>query len=226
MPDGTERGDAPTGSDDARTDTTLTLPTLEPTGPYPTGPYPTDLDPDLDLDRGEEWPTGVVSRGVRLRIPTAILLALLIAAGAFWGGSAAERSSGSTATGGLAAITARLRAGAGAGGRSGASAFAGAFGGSPPAARGTVTVVAGQTLYVTTTSGAIVKVVLGPSATVTRNAAVPSGALRPGDTVVVTGVTAKSGTVTATSIQASAAGTSGAGGLGRGGGAASGKGPG
>ena len=77
----------------------------------------------------------------------------------------------------------------------GATAGAGGFGGfggrSAAAAAGTVTLVQGKTLWVTTATGSLVKVMLSGSTTITRNANVTKAALAPGDTVVVQGSTAK-----------------------------------
>ncbi len=153
-------------------------------------------------EEDEEWPTRRIAPGVRLRVPTLVLLALLIAAGAFWGGAAAQRSQG-TAGGGsglgrrlAAADLARRALGGGAG----------------PTASGIVTVIEGRTLYLTGANGAIVKVVLGASTTIARDAGVTQSALRPGDTVVVEGTKASDGTVTAASVSATAAGVSPAGG--------------
>jgi hypothetical protein len=68
---------------------------------------------------------------------------------------------------------------------------------------------------VTNASGALVKVTVGPSATVNRNAKSSLGSLQVGDTVVVEGSKASNGSVTATSVSATAAGvTSSFGGFG------------
>jgi hypothetical protein len=80
---------------------------------------------------------------------------------------------------------------------------AGALGG---ATTGTVTEVSGNTLYVTNASGDLVKVTVGPSATVDRNAPSSLGSLQVGDTVVVEGTKASNGSVSATSVSATAAG--------------------
>jgi hypothetical protein len=164
-------------------------------------------------DGDDEWQVRTPPKRLRLRVPTAILVGLLIAAGAFWGGAAAQRSHGTTSSGSGAA--AAFRALAGARGASGASGFASLFGGaSSAAAVGTLTEVKGTTLYLTNSAGNIVTVVLGPSAKITRTASTSAADLGLGDTVVVQGVTAKNGTVTATSVTATAAGTSTTGGFG------------
>ena len=102
------------------------------------------------------------------------------------------------------------------------SGFAGfgGFGASTAAATGTISVVDGNTLYVLTATGSLVKVTLGPSTTITRNADSSAIDLRPGDTVVVQGTTAANGDVAATSVAATQAGVTSGGVGGRGGGAA------
>jgi hypothetical protein len=111
-------------------------------------------------------------------------------------------------------------AAAGAGARPGA-AIGGDGGGAAPVA-GKVSSVDGRTLYVTTNQGTTVKVRASASAKVTRTAKSSVGAVHPGDTVVITGSTAASGTVTAAQITATASGVTlggfgGSGGFGGGG---------
>jgi hypothetical protein len=109
------------------------------------------------------------------------------------------------------------RAGPGAGGPA-AGAGTGDGGGTAPVA-GKVSSVDGNTLYVTTSEGTTVKVRTSSSAKVTRTAKSRVGAVHPGDTVVITGTTAASGTVTAAQITATASGVTpgGFGGFGGGG---------
>jgi len=175
-------------------------------------------------DSDEEW-VSQTTHGIRLGMPAAALLALVLVAGGFWGGSALQKNQGSSSTGALVGVAARFRsaAGAGATGAAGAagSRFAGLFGGSTAAAAGTISVVNGDTLYVDDTStGSIVKVTLTKSTTITRNADAAAIDLRPGDTVTIQGATGSSGAVTATSVSATAPGVSSSfGGFGGGGGA-------
>ena len=94
----------------------------------------------------------------------------------------------------------------------GRMAFPGAGGGFPGAGSqdaqqgtaGEVTSVDGSTLYVQDASGNTLKVRAGKGADITRTAGAKAAAIHPGDTVVVQGETASSGTVVATSIQATA----------------------
>jgi hypothetical protein len=60
---------------------------------------------------------------------------------------------------------------------------------------------------VLTSAGSLVKVSLGQSTSVTRNAKTAADALRPGDSVVIQGAAAKNGDVTATSVAATGPGT-------------------
>ncbi len=175
-------------------------------------------------DSAEEW-VSQTTHGIRLTVPAAVLVALVLVAGGFWAGAALQKGQGSSSSGGVAGVAARFRAAAGAGatGGSGASRFAGLFG-STAAAVGTVSVVNGNTLYVDdTATGSIVKVRLTKSTTITRNADATAIDLRPGDTVTVQGATGSGGTVDATSVSATAPGvTSGFGGFGGFGGAGTG----
>lgn len=148
-------------------------------------------------DDDEEWPVRGPRKGIRMPIPTVLLFAALIAAGGLWGGAALQRSHGSTAASSATSPFAAL-------GRAGATGASGLGG----ATTGTVTSVSGSTLYVTNSSGNLVKVTVGPSATVSRNAKSSLGALQVGDTVVVQGSKASDGTVSATSVSATGAGVS------------------
>jgi hypothetical protein len=150
----------------------------------------------------EEWPTQTARRGIHLRMPTAILLALLLAAGGLWGGSLLQKhDGGGTTTAGLAAARAGFSRTGGAGSPFGSGATS-------SATTGTVTDIIGNTLYVTESSGSLVKVTLSSSATVTRNAKSSLSALKPGDTVTVQGTTPTDGSMTASSVSATAAGVS------------------
>jgi len=163
-------------------------------GEQPWGASPTDDD---------EWPDRGPRKGIRLSVPTVALVGLLIAAGGIWGGAALQRSHGTSSASGATSSLASLFGGRGASSTGGATGTSGAFG---AAATGTVTEVSGSTLYVTNSSGNLVKVTVGPSATVTRNAKSSLGALVAGDTVVVQGTKASNGSVTATSVSATGAG--------------------
>ena len=186
-------------------------------------------DLSLEGDDDDEWPVRGPARGIRLALPTAGIVVVLLVAAGFWGGAVIEKNHGSSAGSGAAsALAARFRsaqtaatgtsttgtgtAGTGTPSFTGGGFAGGGFGGATSsAATGTVSVVDGKTLYILTSSGSLVKVTLGASTTITRNATAQAVGLRPGDTVVVQGATGKSGDVTATSISATAPGVTAAG---------------
>jgi hypothetical protein len=165
----------------------------------------------------DEWPVRGPAKGIRLRVPVAALITALLVAAGFWGGAIAEKSHGSSTSNAASALAGRFRAGGGAagGGGFGGGGFAGGAGGgagTTSAATGTLSVIDGNTLYVLTSTGSLVKVSLGQSTAVTRNAKAAADALRPGDSVVIQGAAAKNGDVTATSVAATGPGVSAAGG--------------
>jgi hypothetical protein len=163
---------------------------------------------EADVAHDDEWPIRSPRSGLRLKYPTAVLVALLIGAGGLWGGAALQRAHGTTSASSGASSFTRLF---------GSSGFSGVTRGSFPglattsAASGIVTTIEGNTLYVTTESGGLVKVTLGKSTTYTRETKSTASAMQPGDTVIVQGTTAKNGTVTAASVADTAAGISTAG---------------
>ena len=135
---------------------------------------------------------------------TATLAAVLIAALGFIGGVQVQKSSADTPSGGFA--------------RGGGGGFS-PTGGSSDATVGTVANVDGKTLYVTDSSGATIRVKTTSNSKIARTAVAKVAAVHPGDTVIVQGDKSSSGTVTATSVTATAKNaTSGLAGLFRGGG--------
>jgi hypothetical protein len=191
---------------------------------YPQAP---DSSPEAETDdvslegESDEWPVRGPAKGIRLTLPTAAIVLVLLVAAGFWGGAVVEKSHRSSSSTAGAALAARFRSAqaggtgtssSGAGGSFAAGGFPGFGGASSSAATGTVSVVDGKTLYILTTSGSLVKVTLGASTTITRSAPTAADGLRPGDTVVVQGTTAKkTGNVTASSITATAPSASAAG---------------
>jgi hypothetical protein len=178
--------------------------------------------PPVGEDADEEWVVRT-TRGIRLAVPVAALLALLLVAAGFWGGAVVEKRHGSSGAG-IAGLAARFRAGrtgaAGATSTTSTTGTAGAagfgFGGggfaTSSAATGTISVVDGDTLYILSATGSLVKVTLSPSTTITRDAQATPVGLRPGDTVVVQGTTGAGGNVAASSVTATAPGVSSGGG--------------
>ena len=139
---------------------------------------------------------------------TASLAAVLIAALGFIGGVQVQKSSADSPS----------RAGAFARGGSGGGFTPGGGAGSSDATVGTVANVDGKTLYVTDSSGATIRIRTTSNSKIARTAVSKAGAVHPGDTVIVQGTKSSSGTVTATSVTATAKNaTSGLAGLFRGG---------
>lgn len=143
---------------------------------------------------------------------SAALLALLAAAAGFYAGVRVEKSQSGTSTSGLSALASRFSApsgasGTGARGASGAQAaggFASRFGGA--ATVGTVASVNGKTLYVTESSGDVVRVQLSSTSTITKSESVSAAAVHPGDTVVIRGAKQANGSIVATSVTDSGSG--------------------
>ena len=133
-------------------------------------------------------------------------------ASAFPGAAAAGRSgaagAGASAARGSGAAGA---SGAGAAAGRGAGGFAGALGGGN-SSFGTVSSVNGKTIYVTQVgTGNVVKVTLSSATKITKNVGVGKSAIRPGDTVVVSGVKGSGGKIAATSVSDTGASTIGSG---------------
>jgi hypothetical protein len=194
---------------------------------------PTMYHPDATLDpyAEEDWLGGYeeLPPRPRRRLVTPLnlaLLAIVIAGAGFIGGVEVQKGQSSATTGaGLrgAFASALTRAGTGTGtgttgasgvaGRGGFGAGAGAGGaGAAGATTGTVSTVSGNALYVSTAAGNTVKVTAAPSSTVTATTLSSISAVHPGDTVIVVGATNSDGSVTATSIRATAANAATAGG--------------
>lgn len=128
------------------------------------------------------------------------------------GGGAAA---GSAATGGGAATSGGAARGGSSGrsaastaGPAGAAAFAGRFGGGN-ATFGTVGSVDGKTLTLTEASGDTVKVKLTSATKITKTESAKRSQIHPGDTITVSGVTSKHGTVSAATVTDSGASTTG-----------------
>jgi hypothetical protein len=207
--------------------------------PYPAfsnDPVPDPLPDPVDnyVDDDEEW-VSAAPRGLRVRIPTGVLLLLLFAAVGLWGGSILQKhrdksTAASRTTGAAAAFAAgtgrRAGAAAGAGAGAAGAAAGGTTGGTSAggaAARagalaGIVTDIQGSTIYLTDASGNLIKIITTPASTVRKTDTGTLADIKPGQTVLVTGAKAADGSTTARSITISPAGGGGFGGFGGGGG--------
>jgi hypothetical protein len=166
--------------------------------------------------------------------PSVAVLALASCAIGFYAGVRVEKShAGSSSTPAAAGFSGALGAGSSTGsstggsgssgsgsapsaGRSGFAGLAARFGagGAPGAAgggsAGTVASVDGRSLVLKETSGNTVKVKLTSATKITKSKSVGRGQIRPGDTIVVSGITDKKGTISAASVSDSGASSSGA----------------
>jgi hypothetical protein len=184
-------------------------------GAGPQGDVPID-DPSPRDDAA--WPAQARAARISLRPLTALLTVILIAVVAVYAGARLEKrqnpsSTAASSSSGLAAAFAARRAG-GAGFGAGAGG-ATATGGTTT---GTVTQVTSKLLYLTSSTGALVKVKLTSATTFTRTAKSPTGGIRLGDSAVVQGAKNASGVLVATSVIATAKGVTSAFGGGSGGG--------
>jgi Domain of unknown function (DUF5666) len=139
-------------------------------------------------------------------------------------GAGATSAAGGAAAGGTAAggATGATRSGTGAGGRGGAAAsgtaaggagaaFAGGGFGGGSASFGTISSVKGSSIFVTDSTGNLVKVKLSSATKITKSLGVRRSSLHPGDTVVIRGLKNSNGTLTATTVSDSGNSSAGTG---------------
>ena len=169
------------------------------------------------------WPAQTRKARISMRPLTAVLTAVLIAAVAVYAGARLEKNHGSAATASidpLASAFASRRAGGFGGFGAGATGGTGAAGAASGLTTGTVTEVTPKLLYLTSSTGSLIKIKLTAKTTFTRTAASPKGGLSLGDTAIVRGAKDESGVLVATSVIATAKGVTstfgGGGGLGGG----------
>ena len=166
------------------------------------------------------WPAQTRSARVSVRPLTALLSVVLIAVLGTYAGAWLEKRQGAAATSG-ASPSALFGAGGFGGNRDRATGAGGAGAG---LTTGTVTEVTKKLLYLTSSTGALVKVRLTARTTFTRTATKPTGGLALGDAAIVRGAKDATGVLVATSVIATARGVTstfgGGGGLGGGIGAA------
>ena len=162
------------------------------------------VDDDVDLKE-------LIAQKERGPVPrfTKILLGALVIVVAFFAGSLVQQHfgpTGSTASfggggfgGGRFAGGGNPFAAAGSASTGGAGPGTGGFGGGGVTV-GSITLVDGSHIYVTDTSGQIVKVNVSSSTTITAQTAISASKLKPGEQVIVRGAAGSDGTVAATTI--------------------------
>lgn len=185
-------------------------------------PQPLSAEPLDGYDEGFDDVLPLRPRTRYLTPLTALLMALLLGGVGFYAGVRLEKSraaqTGSRAAAALGGASGSAKGGkhrrssrAGAPGRGLAAGFAGAGGGGRGGVAGSVSGIAGDTLYVTEASGNTVAVKLSSATRITKNEPVSRSRIFPGDRVAVTGSGASKGTVEATSVTDSGAGGGGSG---------------
>jgi hypothetical protein len=140
----------------------------------------------------------------RKRLPAVTLALALLVAGAvaFIGGVEVQKHWGATSapTTGSAFAAARAGGASGFAGPGGRGTFGGAAGGGSTGLSGTVTLIKGSTLYVTSASGNTVLVHTTPASVVTKTVSGTETSIRPGNTVTVVGTAASDGSYTARQV--------------------------
>ena len=172
--------------------------------------YEDDWDPIEEDDAAE----GSLPPRPRRRLVTPIsaaLAAVLVAALGFIGGvkvQKAQDDGGTSGAGSQAALAGARSRGGGAGLRGGFGGGAGGSAQSSPTV-GSVANKHGSTLYIKDSDGNTVRVKTTSHSKINRTASTSAGAIHPGDAVIVQGTKSKSGTITATQINATASGATG-----------------
>jgi hypothetical protein len=193
---------------------TTPIDVISPDGEHAPDPWSADLA-DAEFAR-------LVNETKVITPVTRALLVVLVAAVGFIGGALVERNQQPAASASPTSAAAAFRAGGnnGNGNGAGGNGGGGAGGG---ATVGTITLIDGANVYVTTTQGDVVKVVTNPQTTISVSKNGTLSDLDPSKTVVVQGATNADGTVTASQITqggfGGAGGRRGAGGAGGGAGA-------
>jgi hypothetical protein len=194
-----------------------------PTAPYPTSPAPVAFPPlappppqdDYIADDDEEWVTQA-PKGLRIPPITGVLVLILFAVCGLWGGAVLQKhrdkstqtttGTGAAAAGATGAAAARRAAAAGGfGGFGGAAGAAGAAGGGRTT--GTVSDVEGSTVFLTDSSGNIVKINLAPATKITKTSSGTAADIQLGQTLIVSGAKGTDGSTSASTITISPAGT-------------------
>lgn len=164
--------------------------------------------------RADNLAEELAARPPRAKLPRATLAlsaGILIAAG-FVGGVLVQKHLGGTSGsgGGRSAALASSFASARAGGGTGRGGFGGGFGGGTgggfgsggSSISGSITVVSGNTLYVTASNGTVYTITTSGSTSVKVSSTGTLSQLKPGQTVTISGTQGSGGTVNATTITA------------------------
>jgi hypothetical protein len=151
------------------------------------------------------------------------LVVVVVAGLGFLGGVKVQQHQAGGAGGGAAGFAGRLPqrpGGTGAAGTAGAPGAAGGAAGAGGATVGTVKLVDGNVIYVTSVNGDVIKIRTSAGSTVTKSSTATVGDIRPGDSVLVQGEAGSDGTIAATRVTDNGAGgaAGGFGGAGGGGG--------
>ncbi|HWG24909.1 hypothetical protein [Actinospica sp.] len=160
--------------------------------------------------RADDLAAELATRPARVKLPRvtlALAVGVLLGAG-FVGGVLVQKHLGSSSGGGQASSIASSFAaarggGAGRGGFGGGTGTGtGGFGTGGSSISGSITVVSGNTLYITASNGTVYTVTTSGSTSVKVSSTSSLSQLKPGQTVTISGTQGTGGTVTATSITA------------------------
>jgi hypothetical protein len=187
-------------------------PAVPPATPQPSEPSARPEPGTVTLEQEDDWVADyeALPHRPRRRLITPVnlgLFGLLLVVGGFIGGVFVEKgqvSSASTAAPSLPGLAGRGGTAAGGAATGVPRGVSGTTGAAANTTSGTVSAVDHGTLYVTDSEGTTIKVMQASGGTVTRTAVSSASHIHPGDTVIVSGPKASDGTVTATSIRATA----------------------
>jgi hypothetical protein len=194
----------------------------------PSSPQQLAAEPYDDYDGGFDDVLPVRPRASYLTPLTALLMALILGGVGFYVGIRVEKSQGATSSGGSALARAFSGAAGGLGStsgtagtsktgstsRTGAGGFASRFGAAGFGAGaggtvGSVSSISGNTVYLKETSGNTVKVKLSSATKISKSESVSRKKVYPGDELTIAGSASSNGTVQATSVTDSGAGSTG-----------------